>query len=194
MPFLHWLRQGCGPRDQIGSFSVIVVFSLSPLWWRGIRGLWKLPDGRNWLRGKLGLVLMGGAMLSNSLIQFSVDGQGCVPSLLFALRPNYGGGNEDNGDLLQKVPSMHCCTQGPWPCSRPPLAHTSAGDSWTLTGKSRSVSCGGHSSFPLGPSAHKVLFVPCKSLFPQSCVSSVIKSHWPPKLNTLGVLSPFARS
>ena len=42
------------------------------------------------------------------LIQFSVDGQGCVPSWLFDLRPNYGGGNEDNGDLLQKVPCMHC--------------------------------------------------------------------------------------
>ena len=56
------------------------------------------------LGGKLGLVLMGGAMLSKSLIQFSVDGWGCVPSLLFDLRPNYGGGNEDNGDLLQKVP------------------------------------------------------------------------------------------
>ena len=47
--------------------------------------------------GKLGLLLMGGAMLSKSSIQFSVDGQGCVPSLLFGLRPNYGGGNEDNG-------------------------------------------------------------------------------------------------
>ena len=35
-------------------------------------------------------------MLSKSLIQFSVDGWGCVPSLLFELRPNYGGGNEDN--------------------------------------------------------------------------------------------------
>ena len=31
-----------------------------------------------------------GAMLSKSLIQFSVDGQGCGPSLLFDLRPNYG--------------------------------------------------------------------------------------------------------
>ena len=51
--------------------------------------------------GKLSLVLMGRAMLSNSLIQFSVNGWGCVPSLLFDLRPNYGGGNEDNGDLLQ---------------------------------------------------------------------------------------------
>ena len=29
----------------------------------------------------------------------------------------------------------------------------------------------GHCSFLLGPGAHKVLFVPAKSLFPQSCVS-----------------------
>ena len=64
--------------------------------------LWKLPDGIDRLRGKLGLVLMGGAMLSKSLIQFSIDGQGCVPSLLFDLRPNYGRGSEDNGNLLQK--------------------------------------------------------------------------------------------
>ena len=62
---------------------MILVFSLSALWWRRIRGLLKLPDGRDWLRGKLGLVLMGGAMLSKSLIQFSVDGWSCVPSLLF---------------------------------------------------------------------------------------------------------------
>ena len=48
-------------------------------------------DGLMW--GNLGLVLMGETMLSKSLIQFSVDGQGCVPSLLLDLRPNYGGGN-----------------------------------------------------------------------------------------------------
>ena len=52
----------------------------------------------------------------------------------------------------------------------------------------------GHCSFLLGPGAHKVLFVPSKSLLPQSCVSYVIKSHWPPKSNSLGVLIPFARS
>ena len=34
---------------------------------------------------------MGGIMLSKSLIQFSDDGWFCVPSLLFDLRPNYGG-------------------------------------------------------------------------------------------------------
>ena len=116
-------------------------FILLALWWIRIRSFWKLPDGRDWLRGKLGLVLMGGAMLSNSLIQFAVDGWGCVPSLFFDLRPNYGS-NEDNGDLLQKVPCRHCYAKCPQPCIRPLLTHASAGDSWTLTGKSGSVSFG----------------------------------------------------
>ena len=65
-----------------------MVFILSSLWWIRIRSLWKLPFGRDWLWGKLGLVLMGRAILSKSLIQFSVDGWGCVHSLLFGLRPN----------------------------------------------------------------------------------------------------------
>ena len=56
-----------------------MVFSLSALWWKRIRNLWKLPDGRDWLRMKLGLVLMGWAMLSKSLIQFSVEGWGVFP-------------------------------------------------------------------------------------------------------------------
>ena len=94
------------------------------------------------LREKLGLVLMGRAMLSRSLIQLSVNGQGCVPSLLFHLRPNYSGGNEENGDFLQKVPSRHCCTQCTQPFSRPLPTHTSAWDSWTLRGESGLVSCG----------------------------------------------------
>ena len=36
-------------------------------------------------------------MLSKSFIQFSIAVLGCVPSMLFYLRPNYGGSNEDNG-------------------------------------------------------------------------------------------------
>ena len=43
-------------------------------------------------------------MLSKSLIQFSVDGWGCVVSSFIYLGPNYGGGNKDNDDLLQKIP------------------------------------------------------------------------------------------
>ena len=58
------------------------------------------------------------ATLSISLIQFSVDGWDCVPSLLFDLRPNYGRGSEDNGDLLQKLLCTHCHIQCPWPYSR----------------------------------------------------------------------------
>ena len=48
---------------------------------------------------------------SKSLIRFSIDGWGCVPSLLFGLRPNYGRGNNSNDDLLQKVP----CREGTQP-------------------------------------------------------------------------------
>ena len=43
---------------------MIVVFILSTLWWRRIKGLRKLPGGRDWLRRKLGLVLMGRALLT----------------------------------------------------------------------------------------------------------------------------------
>ena len=109
--------------------------------WPGFSAIFlSFSYGRDWLRGKLGLVLMGGAMLSKSVIQFSVDGC-CVPSLLFDLRPHYGGGN-DNGDLFQKVSCMLCWTPCSQPCSRPPSTHGSARDSWTLMGMSGSVSCG----------------------------------------------------
>ena len=83
-----------------------VILILLALCWISLRSLWNLPDGRDVLRRELGLVLMSVAMLSKSLIHLSVDGWGCVPSLSFDLRPNYGRGNEDNGDLLQKVPGM----------------------------------------------------------------------------------------
>ena len=94
----------------------------------------------------------------------------CVSSLLFDLRPNYGGGNEEKV-LLQKVPCMHCCVQCPQSCSRPLLAHASAGDSWTLTGKSASVSCGVTAPFSWVLCIQGFVCA-SKSLFPQSCVSS----------------------
>ena len=68
-------------------------------------------------------------MLSKSLIQFSVDGWGCVPSLLFDLRPNFGGGNEDNGPpskgpmqaLLHSVPlTLQQATADPCLCQSIP--------------------------------------------------------------------------
>ena len=128
--------------------------------------LWKLPDGRDWLRGKLGLVLMGRGILSKSLIQFSVDGQDSIPSL----RPKYVGGNENNADLLQQIPCKHCRTQCLQSCTKPPLTTPLP----ETPGHSR-ASLGpffDHCSFLLSPGAHNILFVPSKSLLPQSCVSS----------------------
>ena len=63
----------------------------------------------------MGLVLIGGAILSKSFIQFSVDGRGCVPPLLFDLRPKYG--NKDNGSLLQKVPPHTATLSAPNPAA-----------------------------------------------------------------------------
>ena len=110
-------------------------------------------------------------ILGKSLIQFSFDGWGCVPSL-FDLRPNYGGYNEGNGELLQKIPHPHCYTQHPQPSSRLPLTHAFTGDSRTLNGQVWVSLLWAHCSFLLDPGAHKVLFVPSESLFPQFCVSS----------------------
>ena len=114
---------------------------------------------------------MGRAMFSKSLIKFSVDGWGCIPTLLFDLRPNYGGGDEDNGDLPQKVhvrtaalsaPALQQATTDPCLCWRLLDTH---GQVWVSI-------LWGHCSFLLGPGVHKVLFLPSKSLFPQACVSS----------------------
>ena len=111
-------------------------------------------------------------MLSKSLTQFSFHGHGCVPFLLSDLKPSYDGGNEDNGDLLQKAPCAHCCTQCPNPAAghrRPtPLLETH-GCSWARL--CLSVSCGSL-LLSLEFWYTQVLFVPSKSLFPQSCISS----------------------
>ena len=136
----------------------------------------------DWLRGKLDFILIGRVMLSKSLIQFSIEGWGCVSSLFFDLRPNYGGGNEDNVDILQKVPCRHCYTQCPQPCSKPPPTHSSARDSWTLMGKSGSISCWQPSEhfwrvwhlvlnmiLPLLPSSWGYSFAPGHGIYPQSC-------------------------
>ena len=115
---------------------------------------------------------MGRAMLSKSLMQFSVDGCSCVPSPLFT-GAKLSGGNEDNGDLLQKVPCTHCYTQCPQPCNRPPPIHASARDSWTLTGKSGSVSCGVTAPFSWVLVGTRFCLCPSESLF-----SPVLCKFW----------------
>ena len=90
--------------------------------------------------------------------------------------------------------SRDCCSPCPWPLSRSLSTHTSTQDSWTLTHVWLSL-LWGHCSFLLGPGTH-TLFVfvffggwASKSLFPQSCGRSIIKSYWPSMSNSLGVLT-----
>ena len=98
----------------------------------------KIPDGRDWLWGKLGLVLVGKGMLSKSLIQFSVDWWGCVSSLLFdpilevmkIMATSFKRSHACTGTLSAPNPAAGYCCPTPLP------------ESWTLTGKSGSVSCG----------------------------------------------------
>ena len=68
--------------------------------------------------------------------------------------------------------------------------HASTRDSWTLTGKSESVSCGDTAPFSWFLCVSGFVCALRKSVFPVLW-KSVIKSHWPPKSNSLVVLSPF---
>ena len=134
-------------------------------------------------------ILIYGSIFSKSLIQFTLDGCGCVQALLFEMRKNNGMGNKSYWVLLLKNLTKHSCIQCPPPICIPLLDHASAGDSWTLTRNSGSVSCG--DAAPYSWLLVHTRFCLCS---PKSCGSSVIKSHWPPKSNSLGVLSSFARS
>ena len=113
----------------------------------------------------MGLLLRGGTMLSKSFIQFSVDGWGCVPSLLFT-----------RGQTMVQVMKImatsfkrfhaHTAT---FTAPSPAAAHHQPASLLETPGHSR-VSwvslLWGHCSFFLGFGAHNVLFLTSKSLFP----------------------------
>ena len=108
-----------------------MVSILSALWWRRIRGLWKLLGGRDWLWVKLGLDLVGRAMLSKSLIQFSIDRWNCAPSLLFGPRLNYGRGNGTS--FKRAVPALlYSVPMTPWQAIWVCLLWVTAPFSWLL--------------------------------------------------------------
>ena len=110
-------------------------------------------------------------MLSKCLIQFSVDGWGCVPSLLFTW-----------GQTMVEVMKIMATSfkrsmQAPLHSVPPTLQQATANSCLCqrLLDTHRQVWVSllwGHCSFLPGPGAHKFLFVPSKSLYPQSCVSS----------------------
>ena len=60
-------------------------------------------------------------------------------------------------------------TQCPWPCTRPLPTHASAGDSWSLTGKSGSVSCGVTAPFSRVLVHTKFCLCPPRVCFPALC-------------------------
>ena len=114
---------------------------------------------------------MGVATLSQSLLQFSVDGWGCVLSLLFT----WGQTMVEVMKIM--VTSFKRSHAGTATLSAPtlPQATTDPCLRWRLLdihGQVWVSPLWGHCFFLLGPGVHKVLFVPFKSLFPQSCVSS----------------------
>ena len=98
-------------------------------------------------------------------MQFFVDGRGYVPSLLFTC-----GQTMVEVMKIMAISFMHptrvqCFTQCPQPCSRPLPTHASTRDSWTLRGKSGSVSCGVTAPFSW-VLVRRVLIVPPRVYFP----------------------------
>ena len=117
--------------------------------------------------------------------QFSVDEQGCFPPCCLT----------QDQTKVEVVKIMATSFQGPRQTllhSVPPTLQQYTVDPHLCQGlldTHREVWVSplwGPCSFLPGPGAHQVLFVPSKSPFPQSCVSSVVKSHWSPHSNSLG--------
>ena len=151
-----------------------MVFALSAFWWIRIGGLRKLPDGRDWLWGKLGLTLMGGAMLSKPLTQVFCW-RGGVVFLLCSL----AWGQIMIGVIVVMVTSFKrtytsmcgsqdCCIQCHWPCGRP-LSPTHLPETPGHSQESLAQSFVRSLLLFPGSWCSQVLFVPFKSLFPQSC-------------------------
>ena len=111
-----------------------------------------------------------GAMLSKSLIQFSVDGRGCVPSLLFDLRPNYGG-NEDDATSFRRLQARTAPLSAPDPAAghrQPTPPPETPGHSRASLGQSLVV------SLRLSPGSWCTQVSVCvrQEFVSQSCVSS----------------------
>ena len=84
---------------------LLLAPSVCPL----MEGAKSLPDSGDWQCEKLGLALMGRALLSKALIQLSADGWGCTTSLVVVcLRLYYRVNGEFLENLHQRGPSSFC--------------------------------------------------------------------------------------
>ena len=149
-----------------------MVFILPALWWTRIRSLWKLCDGRDWLWGKLGLVLMDRAMLCKSLMQFSVDGWTMFPPCCLTWDQTMVELMKIISTSFKRSPVCTPILSAPDPAVGhhwPMLPPETPGHS--LTGKSGSVSC--RVTDPFSWALMHTIFCLCPpSVFPQPCVSS----------------------
>ena len=106
-------------------------------------------------------------MLSRSLIQFSVEGRGCVPSLYLTCSQTMveamGTSFQRSHDAL-----LHSVPPTAQQATTDPRLHQRLLDTHGQVWVSLLWGC----SFLLGPGAHKFLFVPSQSRFPQSRGSS----------------------
>ena len=106
---------------------------------------------------------MGRAMLSKSFSQVFVDEWACVLALLFGLRSNYGRVMTVMATSFKRTCSCTAVFSAPDPQQatvNPPLCRRHLDPHrqvWLSL-------LWGHCSFLLAPGAHKVLFVPSKSL------------------------------
>ena len=135
---LHGMAHSFTELDKavVHVISLVMVFILSALWQLRVRGLWKLPDGRDWLWGKLDLALVARPSLVNLESNFLlmggavflpyclVWGQTMVGVMVTSFKRTYASRLQD------------CYSMCSWPCSRPLSTHASTRDSRTLTGKS----------------------------------------------------------
>ena len=104
--------------------------------------------------------------------------------------------------LMPRGIFLDCCCQCPCPCGEPLSTHTSRWDPPTLAGSFGSVSCGVTCWVTVSceVTAPWLLLVCASALqdwclcFPQSCRSSVVKSHQPSRSDSLGIPSPFVGS
>ena len=114
---------------------------------------------------------MSMAMLSKSLIRFSANEKGCGPpccltwdqtmvEVMKIMATSFKRSHA--GTATVRTPALQQATANSGLCWRPLDTHRQV---WVSL-------LWGHCSFPLGLGVHKVLFVPSKSLFTQSCVSS----------------------
>ena len=139
------------------------------------RGFCKLLDGTDLWWGKLGLALVGRALISNALIQLSADGWSCASPYWLAWGDSALGVYwlccRLNGDLQEGLASwsfQDCCSQCPCPCDEPLLTLAFTGDPPTLAGTFGLVSCGVTTPFLLVLVPAQFCLCPPKpeSLFP----------------------------